>query len=397
MKSLAAAPRHRQWQIVVTACLAVALMAGQAVSGDDHRAPIDLSAFVHEAVLPGGTIFEDTHSVTGAFTTPKQSAEYLYLASKGENLSGRSTNIQGAFASALAESDGNGGVGVTAWIGGSPSNTNPAAIGQLVSQATWKQNFTYNGTIPASISLHLHIPALQVGLIGVPPNRDSFSATETAEAKATLTATIIHPDFSTSPGASFRVRTARIRTAACDPPRRFRQLRGCPIPRRQQQHGLLVQFVQGQRRPLQPKVQSGLGVHGRKAGHASAGRHRELHLPAHRAGHHAWRRARVCGLPRRPVRSGGDLGQSHPEHLVRARARVMDAQRDRAGMHRRGGRRPSGDAHDLSLSHARARPVASDVGDDQSDRVGPLRVPPRLPRSYAVSPNGPSVVFTQTA
>src|SRR5262249_42595059 len=89
------------------------------------------------------------------------------------------------------------------WLGGSPRNTTPAAIGQLVHQATWKQNFTYNGTDPASISLHLSIPALQVGLIGVPPNRDSFSATETAEAKATLTATIIHPDFSTSPGASF--------------------------------------------------------------------------------------------------------------------------------------------------------------------------------------------------
>ena len=37
----------------------------------------------------------------------------------------------------------------------------------------------------------------------MPPNRDSISATETAEAKATLAATIIHPDFSTSPGASF--------------------------------------------------------------------------------------------------------------------------------------------------------------------------------------------------
>jgi hypothetical protein len=169
-------------------------MAGQAMAGGIVGAPIDLSAFVHEGLLPGGTIFEDTHSVTGALTTPKQSAEYL---------SGRSTNIQGAFASALAESDGNGGVGVTSWIGGSPSHTNPAAIGQLVSQATWKQNFTYNGTIPASISVQLHIPALEVGLIGVPPNRDSVSATETAEAKATLEATIIHPDFSTSPGASF--------------------------------------------------------------------------------------------------------------------------------------------------------------------------------------------------
>jgi hypothetical protein len=173
------------------------------MGGEIIGAPIDLSAFVHEAVLPGGTIFEDTHAVTGASTTPTQSANYLYLASRGENLSGRSTNIQGAFASALASSDGNGGVGVTAWIGGSPSNTNPAAIGQLVSQATWKQSFTYNGTIPASISLSLHIPALEVGLIGVPPNRDSFSATETAEAKATLAATIVHADLSTSPGANF--------------------------------------------------------------------------------------------------------------------------------------------------------------------------------------------------
>jgi hypothetical protein len=179
-------------------------MAGHAARAQNIvGAPIDLSAFVHEAVLPGGTIFEDTHSVTGAITTPKQSAEYLYLASQGENLSGRSTKIDGAFASALAESDGNGGVGVTAFIGGSPSKTNPAAIGQLVSEATWKQNFTYNGTVPASIWLYLHIPALEVGLIGVPPNRDSVSATETAEAKATLEATIIHPDSSTSPGASF--------------------------------------------------------------------------------------------------------------------------------------------------------------------------------------------------
>lgn len=164
---------------------------------------MDLLASVHEALLPGGTLFDDAHSVLGALTTPKESAEYLHLASKGENLSGRSTNITGAFASALAESDGNGGVGVTAWIGGSPSSTNPAAIGQLVSQAAWKQTFTYQGAAPVSISLHLHIPAVEVGLIGVPPNRDSVSATETAEAKATLAATIIHPDSSTSPGPNF--------------------------------------------------------------------------------------------------------------------------------------------------------------------------------------------------
>ena len=203
MKSLAAAPPHRQRQIVLTSCLTVALMAGQALGGGIVGAPIDLSANVREALLPGGTIFDDTHSVTGALTTPTQSAEYLYLASEGENLSGRSTNIQRAFASSLAESDGNGGVGVTAFIGPNPSRTNPEAISQLVSQATWQQNFTYNGTIPASMSLHLNIPALQVGLIGVPPLRDSASVAETAEATARLTATIIHPDLTTSPGASF--------------------------------------------------------------------------------------------------------------------------------------------------------------------------------------------------
>jgi len=203
MKSLIVAPRKWGRRIAWTACLAVDLMAGRGARADIVGAPIDLSAFVHEGLLPGGTIFEDTHSVTGAFTTPKQSAEYLHLASKGQNLSGHSTEIVGAFASSLAESDGNGGVGVTAWIGSSPSNTDPAAIGQQVAQATWKQNFTYNGTEPAAIAARLHIPALVVGLIGVAPNRDSVSATETAEAKATLTSTIIHPDFSTSPGANF--------------------------------------------------------------------------------------------------------------------------------------------------------------------------------------------------
>ena len=189
--------------LAVTFLLAGTLAEGQTAAGEIVGAPIDLSAFVHEGLQPGGTIFEDTHSVLGAPTSPKQSAEYLYFATKGENLSGRSTNITGAFASSLAESDGNGGVGVTSWIGGSPSNTNPAAIEQLVAQATWEQSFTYNGTVPASISLQLHIPALAVGLIGVAPNRTGMSATETAEAVATLAAIITHPDDSVSPGPTF--------------------------------------------------------------------------------------------------------------------------------------------------------------------------------------------------
>jgi hypothetical protein len=198
MSSLARARR-----IVLVGLLPAGLVASQPVHADIVPTTIDLSAFVHEALLPGGTIFEDTDEVTAAGTTPLQSVELLHLASKGENLSGRSTNITGAFASALAQSDGSGGVGVTAFIGGSPSNTNPAAISQLVSEATWEQSFTNTGTNPLSITMHLHIPALQVGLIGVPPERDSISATETAEAEATLAVTIVHPDSSTSPGRNF--------------------------------------------------------------------------------------------------------------------------------------------------------------------------------------------------
>src|SRR5262252_9488697 len=91
----------------IAALLCCALLWGQGVlAGEIVGAPIDLSAFVQEAVIPGATIFEDTHSVTGAFTTPTQSVENFHTASKGENLSGRSTNITGAFASSLAESNG---------------------------------------------------------------------------------------------------------------------------------------------------------------------------------------------------------------------------------------------------------------------------------------------------
>jgi hypothetical protein len=65
-------------------------MADHAVrAGGIVVAPIDISAHVHEGLLPGETVLDDTNSVRGATTTPKQSAKYLYLASKGENLSGR--------------------------------------------------------------------------------------------------------------------------------------------------------------------------------------------------------------------------------------------------------------------------------------------------------------------
>src|SRR5262249_29779058 len=76
----------------------------------------DLSALVHEGLLPGGTISRGPACGDGSLGVPRQSAAYLDHASNGQNLSGHSTSIQGAFASALAESDGNGAGGVTAWI-----------------------------------------------------------------------------------------------------------------------------------------------------------------------------------------------------------------------------------------------------------------------------------------
>lgn len=42
--------------------------------------------------------------------------------------------------------------------------------------------------------MHLNIPTLQVGLLGVPPRRSGPSATETAEAKAEVDTVITHPD-----------------------------------------------------------------------------------------------------------------------------------------------------------------------------------------------------------
>ncbi len=48
--------------------------------------------------------------------------------------------------------------------------------------------------------LHLNIPTLQVGLLGVPPRRSGPSAAETAEAEARVDMVITHPDGSTAQG-----------------------------------------------------------------------------------------------------------------------------------------------------------------------------------------------------
>jgi len=63
--------------------------------------PIDLSANVSEAILPGSTVFQDSQPLFGTAPDPKQSAELLHISSVGINPSSHS-NISGAFASSLA-------------------------------------------------------------------------------------------------------------------------------------------------------------------------------------------------------------------------------------------------------------------------------------------------------
>lgn len=168
--------------------------------------PIDISANVSEAILPGGTVFQDSKPVFGTVPDPKQSAQLLHLSDVGFNVSGRSNNISRAFASSLAESDGNGGVGVSQTIFGGAGNQGGSGanvVRQLAAQSLWTQTFLYEGSSAVDVTLHLKIPALEVELLGVPPNRDNPSATETATARASVETVITHPDGSFSHGGSF--------------------------------------------------------------------------------------------------------------------------------------------------------------------------------------------------
>jgi len=166
---------------------------------DTVLTPVDLSANVIESVLPGGTVFHDSKPLFGATIDPLQTTELLHISDTGVNASGRSTNISGAFLSSLAQSDGNGGVGVSQLIFGSPGGSGQDTVRQLVAQSLWTHTFVYNGPGGHDL-LHLNIPTLQVGLLGVPPRRSGPSATETAEARAEVDMVITHPDGSMTQG-----------------------------------------------------------------------------------------------------------------------------------------------------------------------------------------------------
>src|SRR5215467_6149091 len=135
--------------------------------------PIDLSANVQEAILPGvGTIFQQSMPLFGTLPDPKQSAELLHISDVGVITQiGWHTSTTSAFASSLAESDGNGGVGVSQIILGSAGTPGGSdqVIRQLVAQSLWTQTFLYLGTPTVDLKLHLEIPMLLTDLWLIPP------------------------------------------------------------------------------------------------------------------------------------------------------------------------------------------------------------------------------------
>jgi len=191
----------------LTAAVAVAatLVAGTAaaqlgVAGGD----IDLSTLTREAVIPGGEVQAHLDGPFGYVPGSADKSEQLMFATKGINLSGRSPNIQQAFASATARADGNGGVGVSAYEFGYETNGAGPTVRQLVAQASWAQTFANNGVDPVKLSLHLHIPDLEVQLHGVAPNRSGPSAAEEASAIASVAWVITHPDGSFANGVGWQ-------------------------------------------------------------------------------------------------------------------------------------------------------------------------------------------------
>lgn len=99
---------------LISAFTGTTLRADTTLSFGVVGSPIDLSANVQEAILPGGTTFQDSMLLFGTSPDPKQSAEVLHISDVGVITPiGWHTSTSSAFASSLAESDGNGGVAVS--------------------------------------------------------------------------------------------------------------------------------------------------------------------------------------------------------------------------------------------------------------------------------------------
>jgi len=206
---------------LISAFTGTTLRADTTLSFGVVGSPIDLSSNVSEAILPGanGNVFQNSNPLFGTEPNPNQSSELLHISSVGVNPSSRS-NVSGAFSSSLAESNGNGGVGVSQLIFGlpNPDGSDQNVARQLVAQSLWTQTFRYTGTPTVDLTLHLRIPSLQVELFGIPPNRDNPSFTETAEASARVDTVITHPDGTFSHGGSFELGLREFETQLPNPP-----------------------------------------------------------------------------------------------------------------------------------------------------------------------------------
>lgn len=150
--------------------------------------PIDMHTTITRLINPGGTQYSNALTTVGDVAGSALKSEQYYEAPRGVNWSGRGQSTLHAFASALAESSGNGGVGVSSVLLGPAIPGMAGGYEKLVAQASWTQVFEAAGPMVggAQVSAHFSIPELTIGLLGVPPNRDSLSSTETAEATADL-------------------------------------------------------------------------------------------------------------------------------------------------------------------------------------------------------------------
>jgi len=163
-------------------------------------APFTFSISVQENLLPGGNVFKDSQVVDTGQPDASTSVALLHRTDHSSNFSGRSKQIDQGFASAQADKSGNGGVGATNWLAITPGAD---VTSQLSATALWTQTFTNTGTADITLSGAMHIPAMEVGLIGVPPARTGPSSTETALAKVELAVSINRADGTLEHGGDF--------------------------------------------------------------------------------------------------------------------------------------------------------------------------------------------------
>lgn len=192
--------------LAALAALAAASGARAGLPPDIFSSRITFSINVTEDWLPGPTLYDNTLVTYDAPTDadPPQKLDLLHYAARGVNWSGHSTDIYPAFGSATAQSDGNGGVGVTQTVFTQPDVPYQFSVFHLGARSMWTQTFTNSGTLSYDLSLHLAIPELKVGLIDVPANRSHVSATETSIAQAELSTVITRADGSIVHGGGFR-------------------------------------------------------------------------------------------------------------------------------------------------------------------------------------------------